>query len=157
MKDKFIGLIFGIALTLITMFIQTNTSLFASKIQILTKEPPDIDIIDKKSTNNNLVFLFESKFLVENYGYKSGRLAKVLLAPSDLRVTPKVKVVSFYRGEISPFETKWATITAIVYLEREDIRETNGVRFEFYDENEAYVGTIDTSFDLSSAKTGSIE
>lgn len=153
MKDKLIGLAFGLLLPLIMLFIQANTPLFKSKVRISLDEPLEYSFLKVKTIDDyHKVVLIEVKYLVNNSGFKSGALEKVSLVPHDLRETPKVEIIDFYRGEIPRLKNKWCTFKAKVYLDYNG-REAPWFAFEFYDEYEDYAGKIMIEFEsLSTVK-----
>jgi len=145
------GIIIGILVTVITALIERNTPLLKSKVRVLVSEPPVLKVLEKKSTVKYTEILAEAKFLVKNYGFKSGHLEKILLAPNDLRITPRTKIVSFYRADISMFKTKWITVKYIIYIEN-DNKEDLGVTLEFYDEYGHYAGAIKSYLNVKTLK-----
>lgn len=153
MNSKVLWVIVGFTLGLVTLYIQNNTPLFKSNVRLLSDQPPSLIRNETKNGDKYRERLLELEFNVENSGFKSGSLGKVLLAPNDLRDMQNVKVVSFYRGDIAPFETKKASITIIVnenyapntmtypeYLEY--YKNKKGFVLEFYDEYGTYAGKL---------------
>ena len=137
-----IGVISTIVAGVILMIIENNTPLTKSKINVLINNPPTPpEILEVKHKKNETQLLSRVKVLVKNKGFKSGHIDKISIAPNDLRVIPKIKILEFSRSEIKPFRKQMVDVKFIIYISHEN-REELGYYLELYNEQGVYVGGV---------------
>ena len=142
MKDKFIGLVIGVLIVVVSQAINENSPLFRSKIRILIGSAPEFVLLDEEIEDRHVKLLFEAVHRVKNSGFKAGRLTRISFSPNSLKVVPKIEVVSFYQGEIKSFEERVIRTKFIVYMKIEDRAKEHQVRLDFFDENDYFVGGL---------------